>query len=243
MPKAKIYNPGDLVGNNIIIEKDIEQTKEKKKSYWICKCAQCGKIRSVRSDNLNQKCRNCGSKKDKTGSMVRDDLTGRTFGLWKVIKKADKSNYWLCECIKCHNQREVFRGNLTQRTSKGDGCVKSFGEFLITQILNENNIIFKKEYCFNNLLTEKNGRPRFDFALFKNNTLYCLIEFDGKQHSYYDENWHITYEEFLELQNRDALKTQYCLNNNIKLFRLSNYDNIKEDLEPIIKEFKTKGNG
>lgn len=232
MPAAKVFKEGELVGNNIIIKKDVELTKLKKRGYWICKCTQCGKIRSVRSDNLHQKCRNCGSIKDKTGPMVRDDLTGRIFGLWKVIKKADKSNYWLCECMRCHNQREVFRGNLTQGTSKGDGCVNSFGEYIITDFLNSNNISYKKEYTFTDL-----KKLRFDFAIFKENKLYCLIEFDGRQHFSYDKNWNISYEEFLQLQERDQLKNQYCLDNNIKLYRLSNYDTIKDDLKNILGEY------
>jgi hypothetical protein len=42
----------------------------------------------------------------------------------------------------------------------------SYGEQRIEEILCENNIQYKKEYIFSDLLSENNKPLRFDFAIF-----------------------------------------------------------------------------
>ena len=50
-------------------------------------------------------------------------------------------------------------------------------------ILNDNDINYIQEYTFEDLKNPKtNKKYRFDFAIFKNNKLAYLIEFDGRQH-------------------------------------------------------------
>lgn len=63
------------------------------------------------------------------------------------------------------------------------GCLRSsFGEQQIEKILKEQNLSYKKEFVFSDLVSE-NGVPlRFDFAVFENNKLSYLIEYDGEQH-------------------------------------------------------------
>lgn len=104
--------------------------------------------------------------------------------------------------------------------TKSCGCIKSIGEELIANILNENNICFKKEYSFNDLIYK--NKLRFDFAIFKEDgTLSHLVEFDGIQH-FEQTGW----EDLQTIQFRDNLKNQYCLDNNIKLIRLNDINNI-----------------
>lgn len=51
---------------------------------------------------------------------------------------------------------------------------------MIKKVLQSNNINFIQEYVFEDL-RGKLGKPyRFDFAVFQNNQLLYLIEFDGK---------------------------------------------------------------
>ena len=58
------------------------------------------------------------------------------------------------------------------------GCIRSKGEMQIRQLLQENNIDFKQEFSFEDL---KDILPlRFDFAIFKNELLVGLIEFQGE---------------------------------------------------------------
>lgn len=104
------------------------------------------------------------------------------------------------------------------------GCLVSKGEFAIRSFLEKNNINFKREYSFPDLISPYSTRPlRFDFAIFtKNNLFYCLIEFDGRQHfTGPDTNyWGHSTDTLEMIQKKDNLKNQYCKTNNIKLIRI-----------------------
>lgn len=66
------------------------------KEVWKCKCA-CGNIRAVLRENLIKGCtKSCGCSR-------YEDLTGKTFGHWRVLYKDNSKKsaaYWMCEC-KC----------------------------------------------------------------------------------------------------------------------------------------------
>ena len=232
MPAPLIFQSGEIIGNNIIIEKDLELTKEKHRGYWKCKCIGCGKIRSVRTDNMKSKCHYCSNKDRPVGYGIQDNLIGQHFGLWTVIGKSSKSNYWICKC-QCGTIKDVFRGNLTQGKSKSCGCISSWGEKQISYWLNFYNIQYKKEVSFKDFQTEKNGYPRFDFVLYKDNQIFCIIEYDGRQHQCYDKNWNMTENDFKRLQYIDNLKNEYCKNKNILLYRFNEDTLLKEKIEEI----------
>lgn len=227
----------DIIGNNLILEKDEEKSKEKHHTYYKVQCILCGNIRSIRSDNIRQSCMSCAAKNRKKSNIVKD-LTGCNFGYWTVLNKSNKPNYWHCKC-KCGTEKDVFRGNLTEGTSKSCGCISSWGETQIVKILQDNNINYQKEYIFQNLRTEKNGHPRFDFALFdKKNNLVCLLEYDGRQHYYYNNNWKMSYQDFKRLQEIDSLKENYCKEHNLLLYRLNKDSDLESSILSIIKENK-----
>lgn len=99
----------------------------------------------------------------------------------------------------------------------------SKGETLIRTILSQNKINFKEQYVFKNLKSPKGKSLMFDFAIFKNEQLHCLIEYQGIQHydktsKYYSEDGQI----------RDNQKKDYCKKNNIKLIEIPyiDYDKI-----------------
>ena len=46
-------------------------------------------------------------------------------------------------------------------------------------IIKMKNINFKCQYQFANCLTENQNPCKFDFAIFEDNSLKCLIEYDG----------------------------------------------------------------
>ena len=79
---------------------------------------------------------------------------------------------------------------------------------------------------------------RFDFALFKNDKLRCIIEFDGKQHYSYIATWHKTQEDFKKSQLRDNEKTQFCQDHDIPLYRIKYDEDIEKRLEQIMNEIK-----
>ena len=98
------------------------------------------------------------------------------------------------------------------------------------------NINYIKEYTFKDLLTEKNKPYRFDFAVFKDNKLDFLIEFDGKQHfSGPEGKWKEGYN-LEEVKKRDNIKNQYCKNNNIILKRIPYFQISQITIENILSD-------
>ncbi len=110
--------------------------------------------------------------------------------------------------------------------TSGSGCPKcssSKGEARIQEYLEENNIDYIKEAkLFKNY--------RFDFFIEEYN---LAIEFDGIQH-YEAVPFFGGEEAFLKTQERDYIKNQYCIDNNINSLRIS-YKNI-EMVEEILNE-------
>lgn len=107
-------------------------------------------------------------------------------------------------------------------------CNESKGEQQIRKYLEDSNIKYKREYSFDGLLGVGGLPLRFDFAIFNNDKLGFLIEYDGEFHfnKYYDA------QNFEMIQLHDKHKNQYCKDNNIPLLRIPywKFDNIEEIL-------------
>ena len=121
------------------------------------------------------------------------------------------------------------------------GCLKiSKGEFLIEQLLIQNNIPFEKQKTFENCKFENtNYLAKFDFYV---NNKY-IIEFDGIQHFKITGGWN-NEEHFNKLQIHDNFKNEYCFKNNIPLIRIpyTHINNICiEDLILETSNFLIKG--
>ena len=117
----------------------------------------------------------------------------------------------------------------------------SFGEQQIEKILKEQKLSYQKEFIFSDLVSENNIPLRFDFAVFENDKLAYLIEYDGEQHflNKTDKIWADSLE---KRQVRDKVKNQYCLNNNITLYRIPYWEknNLTFDLITADKYLITK---
>ena len=99
--------------------------------------------------------------------------------------------------------------------------MNSFYEGEIKKELDKNKITYTTQFSFTDLIGTT--RPlRFDFAIFQDNELLCLIEYNGIQH-YTDKG------EFDSFQREvsDTKKKEYCINNNIPLIILN-----KENYSP-----------
>lgn len=117
---------------------------------------------------------------------------GDQFGLLKVVQyeglrkqnSRNKNESWyICQC-QCGSEPKAIRGNdLSTGAVISCGCIRSVGESAIQDILNKNNVKYKTEYIFSDLKNPStNHHLRFDFAIFENDKLQYLIEFDGRQH-------------------------------------------------------------
>lgn len=106
---------------------------------------------------------------------------------------------------------------------------KSKGEVKISIALNNKKINYKREYSFKNL-----PFYRFDFYLPDYNT---IIEYDGEQH-YQSIEFFGGEKTLQETIKRDKTKNQFCLDNNVTLFRIpyTEIDNIDTILNDIFEK-------
>lgn len=192
-----------------------------KKTYWICQC-ECGNICEIRADALkNGRTKSCGclntETRSKLGMSHIQDISGQHFGKLTAIKRTDirlnKSlGYnWICQC-ECGNIIQVPITYLKSGNTLSCGCLKeSLGEQKIASKLIENNIKFETQKTFPNLFGKFNYKLKFDFYL---TDLNVLIEFDGPQHYTITNFTKNTTKEY------DYKKNEYCLKQNIPLYRI-----------------------
>ena len=224
------------IGRWIVLGIDEEETnkhsyfdgkRKRKRTYWKCQCS-CEKktIKSVLGQNLrNGTSLSCGCwNKERDRSYDRparqNNLAGKTINNLYVINKSDiRKNgaiQWNCKCLLCGTLLTIDGRNLTKSNPQFScGCVKSKGEFQIAQILNLYNISYFKQYEFKEL-----PKRYFDFAIIdKENHITGLIEYDGEQHfnkssKYYSD----------EMILHDKQKNEFCIQNNITLYRIPYWD-------------------
>lgn len=210
---------------------------------WVCKC-DCGNETIVRGGCLsNGNTTSCGCfKRENTSETLSSKLTGRRFGKLVVLKRVgtkvgqggQKNSLWLCRC-DCGTIKEIVGASLVQGKVKSCGCVSSYGECSIREILNKLSIKFSTQYTFSDLKSENGGALRFDFAILNSdNSLVALIEYQGVQHFRELERW----EDFGRQQREvtDNQKRQYCANNNIRLFEIAYNEDIYKRIDEILSE-------
>lgn len=236
----------DLTGQKFnkltVLERDWSYpTGTGKGVYWKCLC-DCGNIKSIRTDKIRKGIvKSCGClSKEIRSQMFLDDLTGQLFGRLTVLER-DTSKpmgkncfaYWKCRC-QCGNIVSVRGDHLRDKTTSSCGCLNSQGEETITNILQQHNIEYTTQYEFDDLKGDFNCL-RFDFAIFHDNQLFCLIEYQGQQHT---KPWgNESIERFNKRQEYDQKKRNYCQTHNIKLIEIPytdlsklNWDYLKEKI-------------
>ena len=207
----------------------LEPTKQRKwgSVVWKCKCLYCGNEQVYRdSGNLQKNFdHNCGCyKNEKSLNNLKKqhtiiNLTGQIFGDFQVLYQTkhekNKPIKWHCKCLKCGSEKDINSQNLREGRSKYCKCHRaSKGEDKIVQILSQNNLSFEREKRFQSCRGSKQSLP-FDFYV---NNSY-LIEYDGEQH-FQKIKIFGGEQRFLFTQQRDKIKNEWCLNNNIPLIRI-----------------------
>ena len=122
-------------------------------------------------------------------------------------------------------------GHLKKGSVTSCGCQKtSLGEKYIKEILEKNNIEYKEQVSFSDLIGSK--RPlRFDFGIYENNKLIRLIEFDGIQH--FEQQTYFTHD-LIATRNSDEKKNNYVKEHGIPLVRIPYWEKDKLTLEMIL---------
>lgn len=221
---AKKILIGQRFGNLVVLSDSNKRTSNKG-IIWHCKC-DCGKEIDVPSTYLIRgSTKSCGClKKGRPIKDITNQRFNKLIALQPTNQKKNNSIIWKCIC-DCGNICYKSSRDLITGFVSSCGCLnQSKGQYKIEQILQKNNIIYKKEYTFNDLKSEKNGYLRFDFAIFnQQNKLLYLIQFDGQQHfKQYNNDWFNNIS-FQEIQKHDSLKNEYCKQKNIPLIRIPFY--------------------
>lgn len=224
--KTSLANREDLIGRIFGKLKVVDYQN----GYNICQC-ECGSICRVKTTKLKSgHTKSCGClQKELTSKAKLIDITGEKFEKLTVVervKKEDSQVWYRCKC-DCGSEIITTSFRLRHGITKSCGCIQSFGEEKISEILNLNQINYQKEFTFPDLIGENGKRYRFDFAIFDSDgKLLNLIEFDGKQHYLGGFS-----EDLTTIQKRDVIKNNYCYRNKIPLIRIpyTYYDKISLD--------------
>ena len=179
-----------MYGKLTVLYRSVNCTKDKK-AKWICQC-ECGNICEATGKEMRaSKIVSCGcSKIERLKTLHAVDLIGQKYGKLTVIRKTNERTatgkvIWECRC-DCGNTKFTNTSSLQTGKTKSCGCLNSYGEYLIKQVLNDLGILYKEQYTFAELYTITNRKNylRFDFGVVNNEgNLQFLIEFDGEQKS------------------------------------------------------------
>jgi hypothetical protein len=148
-----------------------------------------------------------------------------------VFKGSDNKFWFICE------NKHGFLSALSHITNLKNNtwcpyCKESKGEKQISEYLIDKNIEYTTQKTFHNLINV--NQLKYDLYFIFNDIKH-VIEFDGKQHFEFIEYFHKEEINFLERQEIDLIKTQYCLNNSMRLLRIS-YD-CMDNIPNIIDNF------
>jgi hypothetical protein len=224
---AKRYNIGVVkeklaeINPKITILSDHYENNRTKLS---CICCECGHEWKANANNLllGKGCPPCSSKKIA-------EIQKLSFS--EVIARIGKANpnilvanqpydgifkNILVSCMVCGHNWSAMPSNLF----KGHGCPKcntSKGERRVEQWLKNNKITYKTQYRFD-ACRHKYTLP-FDFAIFNQNKLACLIEYQGVQH-YKADSYYGGLVAFEYTQNNDKIKKRFCKNKQIPLIEI-----------------------
>jgi very-short-patch-repair endonuclease len=173
--------------------------------------------------NLKQGCAECaGVKNSNNEDFIKKSISlhGDLYDYSKVYYKNAKTNVDII--CKKHG---LFLQQPTKHLS-GQGCPickLSKGELFIAKLLTERNVKFITQYKFDNF------NLVFDFYLPINN---ITIEYDGIQH-FKPVNHFGGIKAFESQKIRDSKKDRYCMEKNIKLFRIKYTDDIEDSITRI----------
>lgn len=213
---------------NLTFVAPLKRIDIKKTSLFFLAICDCGEWVILEGNSFRKesqtKCNHCSHQ---NGNHIKD-ISGQVYGQLKALYPTNKrgkegSVIWMCECIECGHKQEVIKYNLRKNGHLCLVCnLTSKGEYLVSQLLKQNNIEFVREKTFENCKYPHSGNsPKFDFYI---NNQY-IVEIDGEHHFApqkfnSDTTEKEAQERFIKQQIRDNYKNNYCKENNIPLIRI-----------------------
>jgi hypothetical protein len=218
--KNRIDNIGQKFGRLTII--DILWDKKPSKAVCVCDCGN--KYIGIKADIVAGHTKSCGCLQSENTSIANTkDWTGYIADSGVEFLRQHHMNeagqwIWECRCGVCGNLFCELPAKINNGHTTSCGCrIQSFGETYIKSLLDDMHIPFKQQYVFSDC---KNVYVlRFDFAIFKNDNLIGMIEYDGRQH-FESISFFGGEEGFKRTKQRDEIKNTYCQLYNIPLLRL-----------------------
>ena len=232
--KWSIYNINKYIENNNITSVLLSKEYKGARVPMDFKC-ECGKTYQTYWSEFSARkryyCHDCALKYGT--KRLKQDFIAEEFkkrGLIIVEGEKYKNNRTLLRC--CTNDGQIMLksyDNLARDYFNYSSEKKriSKGEQKISDILNELDIVFIRQYGFTDC--KKKKKLLFDFYLPDYNV---CIEYNGEQH--YKSIEYFGGEEKLKMQKEnDKIKENYCINNNINLIIIpyTDFKNIKNILK------------
>lgn len=201
------------------------------RTMWLCKCTKCNTtIKPVSGAHLragrSKQCPECSTKNMIASTIKHEE--GKNYGYLHVERMATEEEkprhdrtgvYWNCTCTKCGRKNVIIFGDyLRNGDTKSCGCINSYNESQICQMLDTMQIKYLTQKRFSELTStgRKCDELMFDFAIYNQDVLLYLIEYDGVQHfehGHFYDNYDITHK-------NDLIKNKYCFEHNIPLIRI-----------------------
>lgn len=210
--------------------------------YWKCEC-DCGKIAYVNTTSLTSgNTKSCGclhsdilkQNNIKLKSKIdQSNIIGQVFDFLEVIAPVDSDgqSIYKCYCHNCGNYKNIKYSDLISNRVHACGCLYSWAEAKLKLLLNKYSINYINQFKFSDLKSQKGIPLRFDFGIFKNDKLYCVIEYQGNQH--FDKT-NLYWTPLLELH--DNMKKDYCNQHDIKLIELTKESNLEDFVKQLAQE-------
>lgn len=233
---AKINLLGQKIGRLTVLE-PVDNIKGR--TAWKCQC-DCGNIINVTTKSLRSgNTKSCGClQKEIIRKKMSKDISQQRFGSLIAIEPTEERKHgsvmWKCQC-DCGNIHYTTAEILLSGHCQSCGCIRSRGNSKIKRILQLNNIPFIAEYS----IRINDVNYYYDFAILKDEKIYCFIEYDGILHFKQDEyhGWN-NKENWEKTKANDCIKNKYALEKNIPLIRIPYWDFEKINFDYLQRKVK-----
>lgn len=123
-------------------------------------------------------------------------------------------------CQRCGHEWQPVAGRLIRTNGRGcPRCPLSKAEVRIAEIFRCAGVEFTQQHSFPDLNVHKRGKLTFDFAVWTEEGLSHLVEYDGYHH-FYPIKARGGEARLVQQRNNDQIKDSYCSLNGIPLIRL-----------------------
>lgn len=240
-------------------DEDIYASSDEKGIKLIVRCCDCDRVFSITANRYYNKdfknvklciCKDNSQLQnsysvEEADKIIKDKysfMIGKMSGFLTVagVGLYDNKVSVLCNCT-CGNEIMLSLSQFNSMRYLSCGCLSSsFGEKVISDYLLELDIPFSKEVTFDDLLSAKGYKLRYDFSIKSSDSL-VLIEYNGRQH--YESNsfqfLDSSEEEFEYRHSCDVLKEDYAMKHNIPLLIIhytSSVQDIRNQLLSFLKD-------